>query len=37
MIVLSQDLFTINPEEIPTTQVLYTILDGKIVYEKTEE
>lgn len=34
MIVLSKDLFTIEPQEILTTEVLYTILGGKVVYEK---
>jgi predicted amidohydrolase YtcJ len=33
MVVLSQDLFTILPREITKTEVLYTILGGKIVYE----
>jgi predicted amidohydrolase YtcJ len=32
MVVLSKDLFSIAPEEILTTKVLYTILGGKIVY-----
>ena len=34
MAVLSQDLFTIDPEEITQTEVEYTILGGKIVYQK---
>jgi len=34
MVVLSQDLFTIQPRDITKTEVLYTILGGKIVYEK---
>lgn len=33
--VLSQDLFTIDPKEIPKTKVLYTILGGKIVYDNS--
>jgi predicted amidohydrolase YtcJ len=32
--VLSQDVFTIPAKEILTTEVLYTILGGKIVYQK---
>jgi predicted amidohydrolase YtcJ len=34
MVVLSKDLFTIDPKEILTTEAVYTILGGKIVYEK---
>jgi len=34
LVVLSKDLFTIPPKEILTAEVLYTILGGKIVYEK---
>ena len=34
IVVLSKDLFTIKPGEIPTTKVEYTILGGKIVYQK---
>ena len=37
MVVLSQDLFAIEPEEIPKTEVVCTILGGRIVYEKKEE
>jgi hypothetical protein len=32
MVVLSRDLFTIPSREILRTEVLYTILGGKIVY-----
>jgi predicted amidohydrolase YtcJ len=32
--VLSQNLLRIPPREMLTTEVLYTIVDGKIVYEK---
>lgn len=35
MVVLSQDLFSIDPKEIPKTEVLYTILGGEIVYDKS--
>jgi predicted amidohydrolase YtcJ len=34
MVILSKDLFTIDPEEILETEVLYTILGGKIVYKR---
>ncbi|MBB6213982.1 hypothetical protein HNQ80_000051 [Anaerosolibacter carboniphilus] len=34
MVVLSQDIFTIEPDFIKDTEVLMTILDGKIVYKK---
>jgi hypothetical protein len=33
MVVLSQDLFTIDPKDITKTEVLCTILGGEIVYE----
>ena len=33
MVVLSQDLFEIEPDQILSTEVLYTILGGRIVYE----
>lgn len=33
-VVLSADIFTINPNEIRNTQVLMTVVDGKIVYER---
>ena len=32
MVILNQDLFSIKAEEIMKTKVLYTIVDGKIVY-----
>jgi predicted amidohydrolase YtcJ len=35
MVVLSQDLFSINPKDIAKTEVLYTILGGQIVYDKS--
>jgi predicted amidohydrolase YtcJ len=31
VVVLSQDIFHINPDDIPKTEVLYTILGGRIV------
>ena len=32
--VLDRNLFKIDPEEIPDTCVVMTIMDGKIVYQK---
>jgi hypothetical protein len=34
MTVLSKDLFTVDPEDILSTKVLYTILGGKIVFRR---
>jgi len=34
MVILSKDLFMIDPEEILETRVLYTILGGKIIYKR---
>lgn len=34
MVVLSKDIMTIPEEEIPTAEVLYTIVGGKIRYQK---
>ncbi|MGB4973993.1 MAG: amidohydrolase [Cyclobacteriaceae bacterium] len=34
MVILSQDLFTVPVEDIKKTEVLYTILGGKVVYKK---
>jgi predicted amidohydrolase YtcJ len=34
MVVLSNNLFTIPPDDIPTTEVVYTVVGGKIVYKK---
>lgn len=34
MVILSNDLLNCSDEEIQNTKVLYTIIDGKIVYEK---
>jgi predicted amidohydrolase YtcJ len=34
MVVLSKDIMTIPEDEIPTAQVLYTIVGGKVRYEK---
>ncbi|MGA7307049.1 MAG: amidohydrolase family protein, partial [Rhodothermales bacterium] len=33
IVVLSKDLMTIPEEEIPSTEVVYTIVGGKVVYE----
>ncbi len=37
MVVLSQDILKANPKNIPMTEVLYTIVGGKIVYDKSLE
>jgi predicted amidohydrolase YtcJ len=37
MVVLSQDLLKPNPKNIPMTEVLYTIVGGKIVYDRSLE
>ncbi|MFC2169537.1 amidohydrolase [Acidobacteriota bacterium] len=34
IVVLSKDLFDIDPEEILTTEVVYKILGGEIIYQK---
>jgi predicted amidohydrolase YtcJ len=34
VVILSQDIFDIDPELIPDTKVEYTILGGKIVYQR---
>jgi predicted amidohydrolase YtcJ len=34
MIVLDQNLFDVDPERIRDTNVILTMVDGKIVYEK---
>jgi hypothetical protein len=36
LIVLSQDLFTIDPHTIAQTKVLLTMVDGRIVYRAPE-
>jgi predicted amidohydrolase YtcJ len=33
MVILSKDLFTVEPEDILKTKILYTVLGGKIVYK----
>ncbi|MFQ5744739.1 MAG: amidohydrolase family protein [Acidobacteriota bacterium] len=33
IVVLSQDIMAIPEEKIPDTEVLYTIVGGKIVYQ----
>ncbi|MEJ7828197.1 MAG: amidohydrolase family protein [Segetibacter sp.] len=34
--VLSQDIFTISPQQLPATKSVLTIIDGKIVYQQLE-
>jgi predicted amidohydrolase YtcJ len=34
MVVLSEDILSMPPEKIETVEILYTIVDGKIVYQK---
>ncbi|MEJ7821661.1 MAG: amidohydrolase family protein [Chitinophagaceae bacterium] len=34
--VLSQDIFTISPQQLPSTRSLMTIINGKIMYEQRE-
>jgi predicted amidohydrolase YtcJ len=36
LVVLSQDLFKVDPEEIPAVQVRMTLVEGKIVYRNEE-
>jgi predicted amidohydrolase YtcJ len=36
LVVLSQDLFTIDPHAIAQTKVLLTMVDGRIVYHAPE-
>lgn len=36
LVILSDDIFAINKEEIPKTRVLMTIVDGKIVYNERD-
>ena len=35
--VLSQDIMTVAEDEIPTTEVVYTIIGGKVVYSRGTE
>ena len=35
IVVLFKDILTIEPKEILTTKVLYTIVDGRVVYQKS--
>ncbi len=34
VVVLSRDIFTVAPEEIPTIEITYTIVGGKVVYAR---
>jgi predicted amidohydrolase YtcJ len=33
LIVLDRDIFSIPPEQIPDTQVMMTVVDGRVVYQ----
>jgi predicted amidohydrolase YtcJ len=35
MVILSKDILTVPEDEIPSTQVLYTIVGGKIRYKRS--
>lgn len=37
IVVLSKDITSVNPSQLPETEVLYTIVDGNIVYQKYNE
>ena len=37
MIVLDRNLFLIPPDEISETKVMTTLLEGKVVYQRTEQ
>ena len=34
MVVLSKDIMTVPEDEIPTAQVMYTIVGGKVRYKR---
>jgi predicted amidohydrolase YtcJ len=34
MVVLSKDILTVPEDQIPTTEVVYTIVGGKVRYKK---
>lgn len=36
IVILSKNIMSIPEDEIPQTEVLYTLLDGKVVYQKQE-
>jgi len=36
LVILSRDIFKIDPKEIETTKVVMTILDGRVIYEGRE-
>ena len=37
VVVLSQDIFEIDPNEIQTTKVIHTIVGGEVVYSECSE
>jgi predicted amidohydrolase YtcJ len=34
MVILSQDIFSVEPDAIPETKVVFTILNGKVIYQR---
>lgn len=36
LVILSRDIFKIDPKDIETTDVVMTILDGRVIYERRE-
>src|SRR6266481_136461 len=36
LVILSRDIFKIDPKDIETTKVVMTILDGRVIYERRE-
>ena len=36
LVILSRDIFKIDPKDIETTRVVMTILDGRVIYEERE-
>ena len=36
LVILSRDIFKIDPKDIESTKVVITILDGRVIYEGRE-
>jgi predicted amidohydrolase YtcJ len=36
LVILSRDIFTIDPTEIENVKVVFTLMDGRVVYEARE-